>query len=251
MPLRAVRLARTVEGVEGTSDSGWLRATDDGPAAELPRAARVAAAAALVLGSGCQLIAFLLSPTPADTTQWLTWIAENPGRGQLSKTFDVLAMPFLVASAAVYITLGRKRSPKLAWISGVALGAGLVGLAMVQGWEVLAYDLVTDDVLPPAAVAEAVDNVSSSPAGLTVGLLFLVVGFLGLLATLVSLWRSHAAPRLAVLLLLVGFLVDVLGRPVEGHAVSFIGAAWLAITILTAQHHPARRAELPEPVAPM
>jgi hypothetical protein len=28
--------------------------------------------------------------------------------------FDVLAMPFLVASAAVYIVLGRRRSPRLA-----------------------------------------------------------------------------------------------------------------------------------------
>lgn len=227
----------------------WLRATDDGPAAELPRAARIACAAALVLGSGCQAIAFLISPTPADTTGWLTWIAENPDRGQLSKMFDVLAMPFLVASAAVYITLGRRRSPRLAWISGIALGAGLVGLAMLQGWEVLAYNLVVDDVLSPAAAAEAVDDISSSPAGLAVGLLFLVVGFLGLLATLVALWRSHAVPRVAVLLLLVGFVTDVLGRPAEGHVVSFIGATWVALTILNAPHHQQARRAAPQATA--
>jgi hypothetical protein len=226
--------------VGATTATPWLHASDHAPAAELPPAGRIAAATALVLGSGCQAIAFLLSPTPADTTEWLTWIAENPGRGQLSKMFDVLAMPFLVATAAVYITLGRKRSPRLAWISGLALGAGLVGLAMLQGWEVLAYNLVVDNVAPPATVATAIDNIVSSPAGVAVTLLFLLIGLLGLIGTLVSLWHSKAVPRLAVLLLLGGFVTDILGRPVEGHLVSFIGAAWVAATILNTppvRHH--------------
>ncbi|MFL6047516.1 MAG: hypothetical protein ACJ72M_20700, partial [Propionibacteriaceae bacterium] len=124
-------------------------------------------------------MAFLLAQTPTDSTEWLTWIADNPGRGQLSKMFDVLAMPFLIATAAVYLMLGRKRSPRLAWIAGVALGAGLVGLAVLQGWEVLAYNLVTQRVLSPADVANAVDNITSSPAGVAVMLLFFVLGFGG------------------------------------------------------------------------
>jgi hypothetical protein len=243
--LRAALGARTVGSVNASSDSGWVRAADEGVVAELPRPARIAAAAALVLGSGCQVIAFLVSPTPADTTEWLSWIAENPGRGQFSKMFDVLAMPFLVASAAVYIALGRRRSPRLAWISGVALGAGLVGLATLQGWEVLAYNLVVDDALSPEAVAQAVDDAPSSPAGLAVGLLFLLVGFLGLLGTLLALWRSHAVPRLAVLLLFIGFLVDVFGRPVEAHVLSFVGATWIAVNLLTVQHRRPARSNAP------
>jgi hypothetical protein len=100
--------------MDAMTNTLWLGTTDPAPAAALPRAGRIAAAAAVVLGAGCQAVAFLLSPSPADTTEWLTWIADNPGRGQLSKMFDVLAMPFLVASAAVYIVLGRRRSPRLA-----------------------------------------------------------------------------------------------------------------------------------------
>lgn len=204
------------------------------PAAELPRPARIAAAATLVLGSGCQAIAFLLIPSIDDSTAWLTWIAENETRGQLSKLFDVLAMPFLVGSAAVYIMLGRKQSPKLAWVGGIGLGSGLVGLAMLQGWEVLAYNLVADDAASPETVASAVDGITSSPAGIAVLVLFMVLGFGGLLITLMSLWRSQVVPRAAVLLLLIGFVVDAFIAPVEGHVIMFLAASWIAFTIIRA-----------------
>jgi hypothetical protein len=111
-------------------------------------------------------------------------------------------------------------------------GAGLVGLAVLQGWEVLAYNLVTQRVLSPADVANAVDNITSSPAGVAVMLLFFVLGFAGLLATLYSLWRSRAVPRVAVLILLMGFAIDIAGRATEGHLITFVGAAWIAVTIL-------------------
>jgi hypothetical protein len=233
--------------MSAASTTAWLRAADESPVARLPLAGRIAAAVALILGSGCQAVSFLLAPTPADSTEWLTWIANNPGRGQLSKMFDVLAMPFLIASAAVYIMLGRKRSPRLAWIAGIALAAGLVGLAVLQGWEILSYNLVIQGVLPPASVANAVDNISSSPAAVAVMLLFFVLGFGGLLATLFSLWRSRAVPRVAVLILLLGFALDIAGRGVEGHVISFVGATWIAVTILRGGESSARtdHAQLP------
>ena len=189
----------------------------------------------MVLGSGCQAIAFLLIPSIDDSTAWLTWIAENETRGQLSKLFDVLAMPFLVGSAAVYIMLGRKQSPKLAWVGGIGLGSGLVGLAMLQGWEVLAYNLVADDAASPETVASAVDGITSSPAGIAVLVLFMVLGFGGLLITLMSLWRSQVVPRAAVLLLLIGFVVDAFIAPVEGHVIMFLAASWIAFTVFRAR----------------
>src|SRR5688572_6472000 len=142
--------------------------------------------------------------------------------------FDVLAMPFLIATAAAYIMLGRKRSPRLAWIAGVALGAGLVGLAVLQGWEVLAYNLVTQGVLSPAEVAKAVDNIASSPAGVAVMLLFCA-----------RLWRAARNPvftlavagcaTVPVLILLIGFVIDIAGRGTEGHLITFVGATWIAL----------------------
>ena len=38
----------------------------------------------------------------------------------------------------------------------------------------------------------------------------------------------------SVLILLVGFAVDIAGRGVEGHVISFVGATWIAVTILHA-----------------
>jgi hypothetical protein len=63
-------------------------------------------------------------------------------------------------------------------------------------------------------------------------LLFFVLGFGGPLATLFSLWRSKAVPRVAVLIVLVGFAVDIAGHGTEGHLTTFVGATWIAVTIL-------------------
>jgi hypothetical protein len=71
----------------------------------------------------------------------------------------------------------------------------MVGFAMLQGWEVLAYNMGSDDVASPAVVATAVDDITSSPAGATALILFMLLGFGGLLVTLVSLWRSQVVPR--------------------------------------------------------
>jgi hypothetical protein len=50
---------------------------------------------------------------------------------------------------------------------------------VLQGWEVLAYNLLTQRVLSPAEVANAVDTIGSSPAGVAVMLLFLCSALAG------------------------------------------------------------------------
>ena len=197
-----------------------------------------------MLSSGFQAVGFLIAPPNTDSTAWLTWIANHAERAQLAKVFDVLAMPFLVATAPVYIMLGRKRSPRLAWIAGVALGAGLVGLAVLHGWQVLAYNLVTDRAVPPATVASAVDGIASSPAGFTAMALYMGLGTAGLLGTLFSLWRSRAVPRVAVLLLLGGSVTDVAGRGAVGDLISLVGVTWVAATIVRGGGSPARPPDL-------
>lgn len=218
MPDRASELAYTVE---------------THPAAGLSVPARSAAAATLILGTGLQAASWLIFAEPDSAARYI-WIAANPGPAEVAKVFDVLAMPFLIGAVVVYVMLGRQRSPRLAWIGGVLLGAGLVGLTAIQGSEVLAFTLAEDDVLDPQTLAEVTDGLSS-PSAIAVLALFLPGVAIGLLLTAAALWRSRAAPRPAVLLLVAFLTIDLLGRGVEAHLIAFAAATWIAVTLLRAR----------------
>lgn len=203
------------------------------PAARLSPVARAAAVTTLLLGSGFQAASFLLFSV-TDSRAGFARIAADPGPAQLAKLFDVLAMPFLVGGVAVYVLLGRRRSPRLAWIGGWLMAVGLIELTALQGWELLAYSLGEHRVLPPATLASAVDGLSS-PAATAVVLTFLVGVVIGLPLTAVSLWRSRAVPRLAPVLLVTFLVIDLAGRGVAAHLVAFTAAVLIAGAVLRAR----------------
>jgi hypothetical protein len=91
------------------------------PAARFSRAGRIAAATTLVLGAELQFAAFSLEPASEATIDRLRWIADHPGQVNLTKLCDLLAMPFLLGSALVYLLLSRKGSPRLAYAAGILL----------------------------------------------------------------------------------------------------------------------------------
>jgi hypothetical protein len=210
------------------------------PAARFTRLGRVGAAATLVLGGGFQLVSFLLITSASDTEDRLRWIVDHSTRAEASKVCDILAMPFLVGTAIVYVLLARERSPRLAWTGGILLGCGLLGLTAVQGFETLEYSLALDGRLDLATLADAVDDVSSAPA-VAMLVLFIPPAFFGLVLSSIALWRSRAVPRGAVLLIPAFILVDFflqMGR--AGHTISFVGACWIASAILLAGRPPQR-----------
>jgi hypothetical protein len=182
-----------------TSVLGELSAPDvaGSPAARFTPIGRAAAAATVVLGAAFQLAAFLTAPSFDTTAERLEWIADTPDRAELSKLFDVLAMPFLLGTALVYFLLSRDRSRRLAWAAGIVLALGMVGLTAAQGIETLEFALVTDGRFDMAAVGDLVDNISTAPA-IAIGVMFLGGVFFGLCLSIVALWRSRAAPRSAV-----------------------------------------------------
>jgi hypothetical protein len=214
------------------------------PAANWTSAGRIAAAVTLVLAAAfplaSHLMAALIGPRTDRTIVALHWVADHPDLANLSKVFDLLAVPFWFGTALVYVLLSRQRSPRLAFAGGILLGCGLVGLSAVEGYETLAYALAQDGRFELTALADVVDAQSSVPA--IVMLLLLILGaFFGMLTSAVALWRSGAVPRAAVLMILAFLVVDFILN--EGfyiapawasHVFNFIGACWIASAVLLA-----------------
>ena len=75
------------------------------------------------MGAGFQLASFLTEPTSDDpTADRLQWIAAHTNSANLTKVFDLLAMPFLFGTVLVYVLLSRLRSPRLAYAGGIVTG---------------------------------------------------------------------------------------------------------------------------------
>jgi hypothetical protein len=202
------------------------------PAASFSSVGRVAAAGTLVAGAAFQLAAFLTMPSYDHTIDRLRWVADHPTQAGVSKVCDILAMPFLFGTALVYVLLTRRASPRLAYLGGILLGCGMVGLTASQGLETLEFSLAQDGRFDLAALADKVDNISGGPI-VAILLLFIPGAVFGLLTFTVALWRSRAVPRGAVLLLPVFLVLDIaLQQGVIGHAVALVGAAWIATAIL-------------------
>ena len=213
------------------------------PAANWTSAGRIAAAVTLVLTAAFPLASHvmeqLMVPTER-TIDWLHWAADHPNLGNLTKVFELLAVPFWFGTALVYVLLSRQRSPRLAYAGGILLGCGLVGLAAVEGYETLAVALAQDGRFDLTALADVVDAQSSVPA--IVMLLLLIPGVcFGLPTLAVALWRSGAVPRAAVLMILAFLLVDLFLYEQFGiapawvsHVFDFVGACWIASAVLLA-----------------
>src|SRR2546421_4009224 len=158
----------------------------ESPAARFTPLGRLAAAGTIVVGATFQVLAFALIPDFDKSVDRLQWIADHNSQAQLSKTFDLLAVPFLLGAVIVYVLLGRDRSPRLAWTGGILLGLGMCGLLSVQGFETLEYSLAGDGRFSRRALADVVDNLSTAPA-VAVAILFIGRAALGILVTAVSL----------------------------------------------------------------
>jgi hypothetical protein len=214
------------------------------PAANWTSAGRIAAAVTLVLAAAfplaSHLMAGLIGPRTDRTIDWFQWIANHPDLANLMKVFDILALPFLFGSALVYVLLSRQRSPRLAYAGGILLGCAFVGLSAVEGYETLAYALAQDGRFDLTALVDVVDAQSSVPA--IVMLLLLVPGaFFGLLTLAVTLWRSGAVPRAAVLMILAFLVVDFvlyegfgIAPAWASHVFNFVGACWITSAVLLA-----------------
>jgi hypothetical protein len=211
------------------------------PAARWTLAARLAAAGTLVLAAGLQLASILIEPDTDSTVEAVQWIADHPYRADLAQVLFLIAMPFYLGTALVYVLLSRQRSPRLAYAGGILLGFGFVGLTMVAGYETLAIALAQDGRFDSTALAEVLAEMSSPPA-IAMLLIFIPSAFFGLLTSAAALWRSRAVPRGAAILIATFILVDLflneglgLVSSSAAHAIWFVATCWIASAVLLAR----------------
>src|SRR5215208_2888053 len=152
------------------------------PAANWTSAGRIAAATTLVLGAAFPLASHVIAPDPYSAMDWYHWIADHPDLANLTKVFDLLAVPFLFGTVLVYVLLSRQRSPRLAYAGGLLYGCGMVGLSAVEGYETLAYALAQDGRFDLTALADVV-GAQSSPPAIVMLLIFIPFAFIGLLTS--------------------------------------------------------------------
>ncbi|MDQ1483556.1 MAG: hypothetical protein QOF35_1632 [Actinomycetota bacterium] len=166
-----------------------------------------------------------------------TSVAAGAARPDLSLALNVLATPFWIGGIAVYVLLGRARSPRLAWTGGTLLVAGLTALAANLGTEIMTSYLVRQTTISPAQADHATRTLSSPPASV-MSLLFAIGVGLGIPLTAASLWRSGAVPRLAAALLVAFLVLDLAGQStipalsVIAHIIGLIAASWMATAVL-------------------
>jgi hypothetical protein len=207
------------------------------PAARLSPAVRVAAATTLVLGAGLQAASWLVY-AGLDLAATYRLVAAGAGRPDVSLALNTLATPFWIAGVAVYVLLGRIRSPRLAWIGGTLLVVGLTGLATNHGTEIMTYSMVQNAIIDPMQADHATRTLESLPA-VVVNIMFLVGVVLGIPLTATALWRSRAVPRIAAALLVAFLAVDLIGQSTGigaigaiAHILAFIAASWIAVNVI-------------------
>ena len=151
---------------------------------------RTVAAVTLVAAGALQVGGDLLEPDVEGYAEKLTWVAGHPDTYTVSSILWFLSIPLLIGVAAVFIALGRVRSPKLAWTGGALLILGMVALGVIQGVEAGIYvgaagtDLGPDiaeqmfTALDSSALPAGVRQRSAAPVALA-GLLWHPAGFPG------------------------------------------------------------------------
>jgi hypothetical protein len=187
---------------------------------------RYAAAAVLTTLGVLWLAASLIGYGKHDLER-LQWTAQHPLPAGLGLAADMLAVPFVVGTAAVWLLLSRRASPRLAWTGAVLLTCAAAGQGVVVGMELAGYVVARSGAVDLGTWAALTDSPSGLPIAVLV-VLFLGGAFGGILVAMTALWRARAVPRGAILLVLVAQVADGVSAYVPATAIGLVGLAWMA-----------------------
>ncbi len=201
------------------------------PSTPIQGSARWSAVILLTAGSFLQVIEFLLEPAAASTGQRMAWWADHSTRISLSQAAGIVAIPFLIGGFWTMGRLAREHSRRTTAVAVSMLTAGMVGLAIVHGVELVANWLVQGGQVEAARVV--LEGNDTGAATIATMVLFMGGAMGGSLVLLVPLFRSPYVPRLAPAFLALFMVLDfALGSGVAGHLAGFAGGVVLAWAVV-------------------
>lgn len=227
-----------------TDHSNGLKDAEKAVPSVFSGSTRWAVAILLVMGPLLQAIEFLLESGEEENAARVAFWSEFPGRTGLSMASGLLAVPFLLGGVAVIVALTRTHSRRLAWLGGIFMAFGMVGLAAAHGYELAAFGLTQAGNLDGAA--SILNAESLGLPGAVLLLMFLGGAVLGTLTLAVAIWRSPYVPRIVVLFMLAFAVLDfAVGQGVISHLVNLLGFTILAVAVLTGYSRSSHRTATP------
>ncbi|GIH18933.1 hypothetical protein [Rugosimonospora africana] len=161
----------------------------------------------------------------------MTYLASHRTLAGLGVTADILAVPFLLGSVAVWLLMARRASPKLAWIGAILLVFGLTGQAMIEGVETIGYTVAQGDKINHTTFVDVTNHLVGLP-GVVFMAMFFIGASLGIVIAMVAVWRSRAVPRAAAVLPVAFQVAQTVGVPFPATALVLLGLVWMAIAVV-------------------
>jgi hypothetical protein len=166
------------------------------------------------------------------------WIAAHPLLSGLGVSAEILGVPLIFAAAMVWFTLSRPASPRWAWAGVVLLTCAAAAQGVLVGAELVGYVVARSRTGLDAALSAVMDHASGPPM-VTFMVLFFVGAFLGILVSMVAVWRARVLPRAAVVLVVASQALELVDVPLGGTGVTLIALTWMAIHLVRVPPSPA------------
>jgi hypothetical protein len=191
------------------------------------------AAAAVLTSLGVLWLAASLIGYGKHDLERLQWTAQHPLPAGLGLAADMLAVPFVVGTALVWLLLSRPRSPRLAWAGAALLTCAAAGQGVIVGMELADYLVARGGTVDLGTWSALTDSPSGLPVTVLL-VLFLGGAFGGILVAMTALWRSRAVPRAAIALVVLSQLADGVSAYVPATAIGLAGLGWMSLHLLRA-----------------
>lgn len=197
---------------------------------------RNVAGACLIAGPLLILIASIFAPTPtgAETEEYVSGVADNPGRQQVTSLLYYFGFALLVPGMVGVVHLLRARAVALGHIAGALFFLGVVGLAALSLTGIPDIS-ITENAGPEEAVT-IIDGIEDYAGAIAFIIVTLAGIALGLILLGLAAWRGGLAPAwlpVVIVLAVAGLVVGERAGEVIANALLLVAFGFLGWRILS------------------